>query len=440
MTKVAVPTTAAELEEMLNDTSKVRAIYEQGDLGEFIKNYVVASNKKDPDIKNQIREVTTQVMAEWLKENEAEHLKKLNLAPYGRKSHLEERAAAYNPEAAGAAVDKLFKNSGDYFFSISNKALRTPDREQKIDALRNALGSNIPADGGFLIPERLRSELLRVSLESAIVRPRARVIPMDSLRVPFPAIDSTSNASSVYGGITAYWAEEGATLTETNPKFKRVVLEAKKLTIYTEIPSELMQDSIISMKAFIDSVFPEALAWFEDVSFTEGGGVGEPLGFLNSPAAVSVTRAGANNIAWADVAGMYARMLPQSLSRAVWIAHISTFPELATMEIAAGSPATWINHQLADGPPMTLLGRPVIFTEKVEALGSAGDLNFVDFGMYLIGDRQAMQARESEHFRFNTDEVAFRITERVDGRPWLTNAITPRNGTDTLSPFVKIAA
>jgi hypothetical protein len=36
--------------------------------------------------------------------------------------------------------------------------------------------------------------------------------------------------------------------------------------------------------------------------------------------------------------------------------------------------------------------------------------------------------------------TAFRVIERVDGRPWLQSAITPQNNGATLSPFVKLAA
>ena len=61
-------------------------------------------------------------------------------------------------------------------------------------------------------------------------------------------------------------------------------------------------------------------------------------------------------------------------------------------------------------------------------------------GEHLVGDRQAMSARQSEDFRFNQDVTAFRVTERVDGRPWLASSITPYNGSSNkLSPFVKLA-
>jgi HK97 family phage major capsid protein len=268
---------------------------------------------------------------------------------------------------------------------------------------------------------------------------------METLRVPFPALDANSNVSSVFGGVVAYWTEEGAALTTSSPSFSRVVLEAKKLTAYTEVPNELIADSIGSFEAFIQSIFPEALAWYEDDAFMTGSGVGMPLGVLdaNNTATVAVSKeAGqsADTIVWENIIKMFARMLPGSLNRAVWIVSPDTFPELATMALSVGTggSAVWLNNGVA-GPPMTILGRPVIVSEKVPSLGNQGDISFVDFGHYLIGDRQAMSADSSPHYKFGNDVTAYRIISRVDGRPWLNSPITPKNNGATLSPFVTLA-
>jgi HK97 family phage major capsid protein len=110
------------------------------------------------------------------------------------------------------------------------------------------------------------------------------------------------------------------------------------------------------------------------------------------------------------------------------------------LTVGVGGGPIWLNNGMS-GPPMTILGRPVIFTEKSPVLGQAGDIAFIDPSYYLIGDRQVMSASSSPHFRFQNDETAFKIIERVDGRPWLQSPITPRNGSaSTLSPFVQIAA
>lgn len=453
MATPTVPRNSAELAEMLADPAKAKDILANADsLTSFIDSYAQKQQGDGTDLNRLVAEETQRQFRDFLKDNEAD-IKRPNMDPkmadpYAGVPKAAQQKGLYNRAALGAKVDGMFDTSGEYFRAIwrSNPDKNSPELTAKLEQLRN-FGSTVPSDGGFLIPEVLRSELLSVALESAVVRPRARVIPMDSLRVPFPAIDSTSNVSSVHGGIVGYWTEEGAAMTESQARFSRVVLDAKKLTAYTKVPSELLADSLISLTALIDQLFPEALAFFEDVAFLTGDGVGEPLGVLNGAAAISVSRtASGNDIELTDVVNMYARMLPSSLSRAVWLASPDTFPSLAQLALTRGtdgiaSPAMWMNNGQAIGsPPMTLLGRPVIFTEKVPASGSAGDISFVDFGFYLVGDRQVMQARQSEERYFETDEVAFRIIERVDGRPWLQSAITPQNNGSSLSPIVKLAA
>lgn len=446
--KLVIPTSATELEELLADGRRVTQAIEAGQFAEIVTNYARTTYDKDMDVRRQVKDQTAAALAEFLKAAEAEgDIVRPDLTNRAVLNGYRPRvnAAAYNPRAMGAALDKDFSDSADYFRTIWHNAANTADRQSRITRVRNAFSSTVPSEGGFLIPETLRSELLRVSLESAVVRSRARVIPMETLRVPFPAVDATSNVSSVFGGIVGYWTEEGAALTQSQASFGRVVLDAKKLTAYTEIPNELISDSAISFQMFLDQLFPEALAWYEDIGFMKGSGVGEPAGALSTanPAIVAVTKeAGqaAGTIVWENIVKMFARMLPASLGRAVWVASIDTFPELATMALSVGTggSAIWLNNGV-EGPPMTILGRPVVFTEKATGtLGTQGDISFVDFGFYLIGDRQVMSAMSSPHYKFGNDLTAYRIIERVDGKPWLQTSITPQNGGNPLTPFVQL--
>jgi len=451
---VTLPDTVAGFEDALGSANYSEWFDGEGKalpaFGEFIKGYVDKTREVDPGIGEQIRAEVERTNREWMLTNT--NGRRLPMGPTGEFAPKQITSKlGYSPSAPGTKADKLFEDrtkpiSAEFFASIFHRSANPKHSETQnaLEAIRNAYGSTVPADGGFLIPETLRANLLAVALESAVVRPRATVVPMDSLKVPFPTIDSTTDNGSVYGGVTAYWTEESALLTASQATFGRVTLDAKKLTLYGEAPNELFLDSVISFGAFIDQILPQALAWFEDVGFTSGTGVGEPLGYLKAPAAVSVNAEPGqptNTIVWENVVTMYSRMLPSSLGRAVWVANIDTFRELATMALSVGTGGApvWINNGAA-GAPVTILGRPVIFTEKVSTLGTAGDLNFVDLGYYLLGDRQAMQASTSPHFKFQNDQTAFRLIERVDGRPWIQSAITPASGSaNTLTPFVKIA-
>lgn len=446
-----------ELEATLKDQGKIIALTKEGKLGEFIKDYADAKAEAAAGSVNNldqvVKEETQRVLAQMLKDNGAKLLQRPNQS-VGDLRNGGGRNRVYNKRAPGAKLDDKFDDLAEFFQAIWHhaggleNAADLKGKFEEVQKVRNSFGSIVPADGGFLIPEEMRSEILSTSLESAIVRPRARIVPMSSLRLGYPAVDETSHASSVYGGIVAYWTEEGATFTESQASFGSVTLDAKKLVIYCEAPNELIADAP-AFQSFLSEILPEAMGFEEDDAFLTGSGTGQPLGALNGDAMVEVTETTANLIVWDDIVTMFSRVLPQSMSRGVWIAAPDTFPQLATMTVNVqnvagtenvGGSAVWLQNGVG-GPPVTILGRPVIFSEKVPALGTTGALSFVDFSFYLIGDRQAIQASSSPHVKFASDKTAFKLVERVDGRPWLNSAITPRNGSsNTLSPFVTLAS
>lgn len=463
---ITIPDSPAALEETLNDSEKMKELWASKEkLGEFIEGYANAVDKADRgSMKAEAREQMQLVLAEYLKNNGSDAKPPVDMA--GERAHnlrpeikglsSGARKSLYNRRAPGAAADGIFEDASEFFRSTWYRADRLKDfgqlrpKLEKLMEVQNSYGSEVPADGGFLIPEELRSEILQVALETAVVRPRATVIPMSSLRVPIPMIDDTSHASSILGGVVGYWTEEAAGLTESQASFGRVVLDAKKLTAYAEVPNELLMDAP-AFEGFFSGTFPKAISWFEDVAFLTGTGVGEPLGYINSPVSVQVaaeTTQPAGTIVWENIVKMYAQMLPTSLGRAVWIASIDTFPQLATMALSVGTGGgpVWIGNMGgtnggADAPPLTILGRPVYFTEKVGPLGTTGDISFVDLSYYLIGDRMEMQSSSSEHYKFANDKTAYRVIERVDGKPWLQSPLTPKNGSSAkLSPVVQLAS
>ncbi|MBO3751542.1 phage major capsid protein [Streptosporangiaceae bacterium NEAU-GS5] len=446
---IPVPANDTELAEMFGDPGRYKGILaDKGTLQAFIKAYAEKLQGEGTELRQQVEAEVQRGLAQMLKDNQVggDGIKRLNLDPQTRPANMltsHRQATAYNPKAPGTVLDAEFDSAAEYFKAAWHLNA-DPENIAKMSRIRNAFGSVVPADGGFLVPETLRSQLLQVALEMAVVRPRATVVPMESARVPFPMIDVTSNASTVFGGMVGYWGEEGATLTDSAAKFGRIVLDARKLTGFSAVPNELLQDSLISFAALIETLWPQALAFFEDVAFMVGSGVGEPLGFLGNSATVAVAKesgqAGAT-ILLENVIKMYSRMLPSSLARGIWICSPDAIPELFTMALSVGTGGGPVMLTNVAGPaPMTIFGRPLIVSEKAKTVGTQGDLAFVDLAYYLVGDRQTMSAQSSTEFQFGSDKTCFRIIQRVDGRPWIQSAITPQNGSsNTLSPFVEIA-
>jgi HK97 family phage major capsid protein len=322
--------------------------------------------------------------------------------------------------------------------------------------IKNAasMAERIPAEGGYLVPENLRSEILALSLENEVMAPEATNIPMDSLRVPIPSIDDTSHTSSVFGGVQAFWTAEGAALKASAPSFSRVLLEANKLTAFTQIPNELLQDSATSMDVWFRTFFPMAVGFFRDLAFLTGNGVDQPEGLLNCPGAVTTDPAVTGKIALGDVLNMLVQLWPPSLKRARWVCSPDAFGQLLSMGLVVGTTAIAPPAMLggmqaievpaglqSDGIHFRMLGIPGRVTEKVPYPNSAqpdGALTLYDPTAYLIGDRQAMQIATSAEYSFANDEVAYRITQRLDGRGWQRTPLTPANGGSPLSMIVKL--
>lgn len=476
MAKVKIPTSGDEIQDFLKDPAKLQNVLSEsavknGEAKQFLDAYAKQYVKDNPDTEDEKRAQAQSVLFDLVREvqNNGKSGKlgvgfsngSPNVTVDGTSLVSKGRGAAYNSTSMGAALEKnvpeaeRFSNMGEYLQAIMQ--LRIPSTKPgraamtnkltKIQEFQNSFSSEEPGAGGFLVPEVMRAELLQLALEESIVRSRATVIPMSTLRVPIPTVDDTSHVSSVFGGIQFYWTEEAAPLVESTATFGKVTLDAKKLTGFFKVPAELLDDAP-AFAGWFDTRVPAGLAWAEDIAFMTETGAGTPQGYLNSPASVQVAKQSgqaAKTILWENIVGMYAQMLPTSLPNAVWIASIDCFPELATMALSVGTGGgpVWIGGWSQDGskmPPMTILGRPVIFTEKPPALGTTGDISFVDLEYYLIGDRQQVRVDSSDQFLFANNQVAYRIIERVDGRPWLQTALTPHNGSpNLLSPFVQLA-
>lgn len=467
----ATPEIAAQWEEYLQglDTAEkfAAAFNDKSDAGfsAKLKAYVTAQAKHDRDgITDAVRELTQSTIIDMFRnggfgeKQSVQAANRLNLSPFavGADSRVGagsgKLALLSHKNAPGVKLNGQFDNIGEFVQTIWHHRLSGKQRINTAgidDKLRlvNEYSTMVPDAGGFLVPEEYRAQLLMLGLESSIVMPRATVIPMSTQSLIFPTVDATSNVSSVFGGIVVYRTEEGQAFVESTAKFGRVKLEATKQTALAYLHNETIRDSAPAITGTLGQMLPAAMAYNADIDFLTALGANEPLGAISSanPAltvvAAESTQTSAT-IVWQNVLKMYARLLPQSIANAVWLAAPDTFVELATMalNVGTGGSAVWITD--AHGAPqLTLLGRPVIMTEKTPGvLGTQGDLSLVDFTYYLVGIRDALMIDTSDHVRFTSDQTTVRAIARNDGRPWLSSAITPHNGGPTLSPFVTLAA
>lgn len=338
-----------------------------------------------------------------------------------------------------------FKTLGEQLMAVQHASRPGAVPDNRLFAAASGLNETVPSEGGYLVQQEFAATIWERTYSIGELISRAFRVPLtnpNSNGIKIPAVNETSRADgSRYGGVQVYWTEEAALKVGTKPAFRQMSLVLKKLAGLVYTTDELLQDAG-ALEAFIMRALPAEMNFTVENSFVNGDGSGKPLGYIASGAIISVPRATPGTVTYTDVLKMYARMWGPSRANAIWLVSQNVEPALYTMSLTVGTggaPVYLPAGGAAVAPFATLFGRPVIPSEYTAALGTGGDIQFVDMSEYYYIDKGGIQAASSMHVRFIYDEMTFRFVYRVDGQPAWAAPLTPRNGGDTLSPFVILA-
>jgi len=358
-----------------------------------------------------------------------------------------------NPASVTDITREIFGSVGGYFQAV-HKVKNEPEYGEKLAKLNsevlkisNAAGMNesTPSDGGVLVGTDVSSVLLAKAYETGKLVSKAFKMPIskNSNSMSLPVIDETSRVNgSRYGGIQMYWEGEAAKMTGTKPKMGSVDMKLRNLNGLVYVTDDLLEDAA-SLEAWIMKKFPEEAGFKLDDAIINGTGAGMPLGISKSGALIKVAKeAGqaAKTIVAQNIIKMYARFNGNPAT-SVWVVNRDTLPQVVTMSIAIGTGGVLVYMPptgLAGNIYGTLFGIPVIPIEQCETLGTAGDIELIDMGQYIMSDKGSLKIASSMHVRFEYNEMAFRFTYRADGQPEKNKPLTPFKGTDTVSPYVAL--
>lgn len=383
------------------------------------------------------------------KELEIEELKQtLERAEKAAKaSALYAQPSDANSDATQKPEEKGFASFGEQLAAVVQHSARGFTDPRLIRAPTGA-GSTDGVSGGFLIQTDFASTIWARAYEQGQILSRVTRIPISSNSngIKVPGIDETSRATgSRWGGVQSYWVGEGDTVSPSKPKFRLIELDLKKLMSLWYITDELLADTT-ALNAIATKAFAEEVTFMSEDAIIRGTGAGLPLGILNSPAKIAVPKESgqsARTIVYENILKMWSRMWSRSRSNSVWFINQDVEPQLYSMSQVigtAGVPVYLPANGISGQPYGTLFGRPVIPVEQADTLGTEGDIMLVDFSQYLLADKAGPQAASSMHVAFTSDQMTFRITYRLDGRPAWHSALTPFKGTNTLSPFITLAS
>ena len=278
----------------------------------------------------------------------------------------------------------------------------------------NVLQTSNPADGGYLLPTELHSEIVAALKNENVMRQICRVIQTQSeYQIP---LQQTAPSTNFVG--------EGQAITFSNETFKQVSLNAYKCASGVAISNELLADSAYDLEAHLTQEFSASIGSFEENALLNGSGTNEPLGLLNviaSDSAMVQVTAGAN-IASDDILDLVYSLPAPYRKNAVFLMNDTTLA--AIRKLKDGNLNYIWENSMQLGEPSNLLGFPIYSSEHMPSIASGNlAILFGDFGKFIIGMRGNLRFRPLYEVGALTDVTHFLMIERFDGVLTDKNAI-----------------
>lgn len=368
--------------------------------------------------------------------------------PFQRRKDLPaERKGVIDPKKAGT---QGFNSMGDFLVSVRRSTVQPQNMDPRFsiynDVATEFSSSDPGAEGGFAIPPDFRNMIMEKVFGEVTLLGRTDVMQTIGNQITIP-IDENEPWST--NGLQVRWEGEGSQKLTSVVDLDQQTVRANKIAGVVPVTDELLEDAS-ALQGYIFRKVPEKINWKTSFAIVQGSGTGEPLGILNSAARITVDAgaAPAASVQFPHITNMYARMPAESRGNAVWLVNPEVEPALMTMAFMPAAAATLPPspvpvylpaNGLSQSPYASLMGRPVIPTQACNALGTEGDIIFVDLQQYLtVTKGGGIRTDTSIHVYFLQDITAFRFVMRVGGKPWWKRPIQPRTGTFTMSPYVTL--
>lgn len=314
----------------------------------------------------------------------------------------------------------------------------------KGDAMK-ILQEGIDSSGGFWVPPDMRSEVVKKSAVGAVVRPNAYTFTVGSDVAIFPAVKYTTDDKYTSGVRFAWTAEAPASdvSESTNPVAAEV-----RIPIYTAIASIVLtraqaEDNAFDLLGYISELIGEAFMLGEEDAFTNGDGVGKPVGILNHPNLATASTSGgmyvpsgaASALAWGTdglkgVTGLEGALPPQYEMGAAFMANKKTFAALrATNSGSAGIQWTGDDYfpNARNGFAPSLLGYQKLTNQFLpDVAANAYPMLLGNFRGYFVADRVGLSIEVLRETKALRDQIVVYARKRMGGqlvRDWQIKAL-----------------
>jgi len=284
-----------------------------------------------------------------------------------------------------------------------------------------ALSGGVGPEGGYLIPEEFRADVIRDLIAVPVMRARSTVFPVTSMAGSVPRLA---------GAIKTYWEGENQAITETTVgagsdiELGQILWRVWRLDGMLRSSRELFADSGVNIYAVLVTMFAEAFRAAEDKAFMAGTGTGQPLGLRNTPGVTGIAQAGAN-LAYNDVVNLVYGLPQQYRAGSTFLLNNDVIKLLRRLQDTTNRPIWTDPAQPAPGlgsvQYATLLGYPVLEQVDIPSNLGAGmnesEIWFGNLRWYYIFDRETMAVETTTEGAgaFEKHQQIIKVFERLDG-------------------------
>ena len=234
-----------------------------------------------------------------------------------------------------------FKHFGEFALAVRDACQpgkRPDDRLSLITKAASGMGEDVGAEGGFLVPTEFIQQILERVYSTQNLLGMTDSYTVSSNSVAFPRNAETTRATgSRWGGVRAYWHDEGEQNTASYPTFSRLALTLRKLFVIINATDELLSDVRgIALEQYLFRVASEEINFMVSDAIINGTGSGQPLGILNAGCKITVAEESgqtAATVVTQNILKMWARMWAPCRQSAVWLIHQDVEPQLQQMTL-----------------------------------------------------------------------------------------------------------
>ena len=311
---------------------------------------------------------------------------------------------AKNPEQkAGRASDEY------------KKAFWNQMRGRNTYEVRNALQVGELTEGGYTVPDEFEHQLIEGLEDENIMRGLVHTIRTGSGDHKIPIVASHGTGS---------WVEEEGTIPESDDAFSQLSLSAHKFATMIRISRELLNDSAFDLAVYIAHEFVRRAGAAEEQAILTGDGSHKPIGLLHDTlgAQVGVTAASATAITADELIDMQHSLKSGYRRKACWIMNDATISAIRKLKDGQGQ-YIW-QPGIKEGAPDMLFNQKVLMSNYMPLIASGNKvILYGDFSYYWLAEREGRTLERLNELYAVTDQVGFKMTERLDGRLILPEAV-----------------